>query len=102
MEKKDEMAIACWPPRSGLIEEDYKKKKAKIQESLLEVQKQRRNDFAKFVSNQARAQAFKMAMMGYQALKEDDPEEAACYKQTMRNIVSGDDRRCIRDASSHA
>ena len=70
------------------LEDDYKKKKAKIQEGIVEVQKQRQADLANYVSNQARAQAFKMAVMGYNAFKHDDPGEAVKYKKTMENIVT--------------
>ena len=53
----------------------------------MDIQQQRCNDFAQYVTNQARAQAFKMAMMGYKAFKDDDPDEAQKYKETMENII---------------
>jgi len=70
------------------VEDEYRKKKCKIQEGLLEVQQKRTQEFAAYVSNQARAQAFKMAKDGYITFKDDDPEEAAKYKAMMENILT--------------
>jgi hypothetical protein len=53
-------------------EEEYGKKKAKIQERTCALLEQRQNDFQVFVNNQMRAQVFKMALAGYQTFKDDD------------------------------
>ena len=82
------------------VEDDYKKKKGKIQEELLEVQKKRQADFAAYVDNQARAQAFKMAVMGYNAFKTEDPEEAEKYKATMNEILCGTVMRNVTGGES--
>ena len=54
----------------------------------MEVQKERQTDFKMYVNNQVRQQAFKMAVLGYNTLKDDDPAEAAKYKAAMSNIIS--------------
>ena len=81
--------------KSKFIEEDYKKKKAKVQEGLLEVQRKRQEDFAAYVNNQARATSFKMALSAYKAFIDHDPETADKYKEKMENIMmfqtNGDD-----------
>ena len=71
------------------LEDECKQKKLKIQEGFLEVQRERQADFKMFVNNQARQQAFKMAVLGYNTFKDEDPDEAAKYKQTMENILKG-------------
>ena len=81
-------------------ENEYKKKKAKIHEELLEVQKKKQKDFAAFVENTARAQAFKMAVLGFNTLKDSDPGAAAMYKESMQRILSG--ASALGDASSDA
>ena len=70
-------------------ENDYKKKKTKIQEGFLEVQRQRQTSFESYVKNHARTKAFEMAVMGYKTFKDSDPEEAAKYKFHMNNIIQG-------------
>ena len=50
---------------------------------MLEVQQQR----TQYVCNQARAQAFKMASMGYKTFIDHDPAEAQKYKETMDNVM---------------
>ena len=69
--------------------DEYRKKKTKIQEGFLEVQKQRQNDFKAFVKNHARNKAFEMAALGYKTFKDSDPHEAAKYKAHMSNILRG-------------
>ena len=67
--------------------DEHRKKKAKIQEGILAVQQERSANFASHVTNQARAQAFKMAVMAYNAFKDSDPDEAEKYKTRMENIM---------------
>jgi hypothetical protein len=74
--------------RKDAVENEYRKKKAKLQEELLEVQKQRQSDFAMYVKNEARAQSFKMALAAYQTFRDHDPVEAARYKSAMESIIS--------------
>ena len=62
--------------KAKVAEDDYRTKKTKLQEGLLEVQKEKADHFASYVNNQARAQAFKMAVMGYNTFKNDEPAEA--------------------------
>ena len=69
-------------------ENDYRKKKAKIQEGMLEVQRQRQADFASYVNNQARASAFKMALTAYRVFIDTDPAAAEQYKAKMEDIMS--------------
>ena len=69
-------------------DDDCRKKKTKIQEQLLEAQKQRQVEFASCVQNQARAQAFKMAVMGHNAFKDHDFAEAAKHKERMESVLS--------------
>ena len=69
-------------------DDEYRNKKTKIQEGFLQVQKERQADFRMYVNNQARQQAFKMAVLGYNTFKDDDPVEAARYKASMTNIIS--------------
>ena len=71
-------------------EDDYKKKKAKFHEGLLEVQRKRQEDFASYVNNQARATAFKMALSAYKVFVETDPEAAEHYKNKMEDIMMYD------------
>ena len=73
--------------RAKAIEDEYKNKRTRIQEELLEVQKKRQSDFAMFVNNQAKAQAFKMAVMGYETFKNDDPVQAQRFKETMESLL---------------
>ena len=40
-----------------------------------------------FVTNQAKAQAFKMAVMGYETFKDDDPVQAQRFKDTMESLL---------------
>ena len=70
-------------------EEEYRNKKAKVQEGLLEVQRKRMECFDTYVTNQARTSAFKMTMMAYDCFKDHDPAEAAKYKQKMQDIMEG-------------
>lgn len=48
-------------------EEEYRKKKTKLQESMVELAAKRAADFSLYVTNNARAQAWKMAMDGFNA-----------------------------------
>ena len=73
--------------RANAANEDYKKKKAKIQEGILEVQRDRQNSFNAYVKNHARNKAFEMAALGYKTFKDSDPEEAAKYKFHIQNIL---------------
>lgn len=45
-----------------------------MMESMVELQRQRANDFNLLVNNDTRAKAFQMAALGYKTLK-DDPVE---------------------------
>ena len=69
--------------------DEYKKKKAKIQEGILEVQRERQKDFKTYIKNHARTKAFEMAALGYNTFKDSDPEEANKYKFHMKNILQG-------------
>ena len=69
--------------------DEYRKKKSKIQEGFLQVQKERQMDFKAFVKNHARNKAFEMAAMGYRTFKDSDPAEAEKYKTHMNNILHG-------------
>jgi hypothetical protein len=56
----------------------------------LKIQTMRQHDFAMFVKNTGRAQAFKMAALGYNTFKDDDPARAERYKETMDRLISYD------------
>ena len=71
-------------------DDDCRKKKTKIQEQLLEVQKQRQVEFASYVQNQARAQAFKMAKDCHEAFLGVDDALASQCLDDVRCITSGD------------
>ncbi len=68
---------------------EYRKKKLKVQHDILVVQQQKATEFANFVSNQARSEAFKMAAMGHNTFKDSDPLEAAKHKQTVNDVLTG-------------
>ena len=51
--------------RANAANEEYKKKKAKIKEGILEVQRNRQNRINAYVKNHARTKAFEMAALGY-------------------------------------
>jgi hypothetical protein len=72
-----------------LKEEEYRKKKTKLQESMVELASKRASDFSQYVTNSARAQAWTMAMSGYKEFKDSDPERAETYKQAMDKIMFG-------------
>ncbi len=55
-------------------------------DSMLEIHKLRQADFAMFVTNNARAQAFQMAKDCYEVHK--DTPEAAHWKKAMSDIVT--------------
>ena len=67
---------------------DYKAKKQKSLSDMVAIQKQRHAEFALYVSNTARAEAFKCAALGYSTFKDSDPEAAQKYKDTMAKIMS--------------
>jgi hypothetical protein len=71
--------------------EEYRKKKTKLQESMIELASKRATDFTQYVNNTARAQAWNMAMSGYNTFKDSDPERAEQYKQHMDKIMFGGD-----------
>lgn len=73
-------------------EAEYRKKKTKMQETMLQLASQRQKDFAMYVHNSAKAQAWKMAMDGYNAFKDSDEERAEQYKQQLDRIMFGDDK----------
>jgi hypothetical protein len=77
--------------KAKAFDDEYRKKKTKIQEELLHLQKQRQDDFSMYVKNNAKAEAFKMAVMGYNAMKDSDPVEAAKYKDHMNRILQFSD-----------
>ena len=68
-------------------QDEYRRKKAKCQEDMIEIQRQKQASFDTYVSNQAKAQAFKMAVMAYKVFKDHDIEEADKYKQKMEEII---------------
>lgn len=70
-------------------EAEYRKKKVKMQESMLELASERQKQFAQYVTNTAKAQAFNMAMNGYNAFKDSDPARAEQYKQQLDYIMFG-------------
>ena len=74
--------------RANAANDEYKKKKSKIQEGILEVQRNRQHSFDTYVKNHARTKAFEMAALGYNTFKDTDPEEAAKYKFHMQNILN--------------
>jgi hypothetical protein len=81
-------------------EEEYRKKKTKLQESMLELATKRASDFSQYVTNNARAQAWNMAMSGYNTFKDTDPERAEQYKQHLDKIMFGDDANDANGNSS--
>jgi hypothetical protein len=72
-------------------EEEYRKKKTKLQESMVELATKRAADFTQYVNNTARAQAWNMALSGYNSFKDSDPERAEQYKKHMDKIMFGGD-----------
>jgi tRNA-splicing ligase RtcB len=74
--------------KSMAAEDEYRKKKQKYNDAMLQIHRQHQQDFNAYVNNMTRAQAFKMALSGYQAFKEDDPAEAFRNKQKMQAILS--------------
>ena len=71
------------------FDDEYKKKKAKIQEGLLLAQQKRADSFDAYVTNQSRALAFKMAMQAYQMFKNmGDDDEAEKYRDKMEQIMN--------------
>ena len=81
----------CRKTKAKAMDEEFKNKEYKLQEELLEVQKKKQADFSasSYVNNQARAQAFKIAVMGYNAMKDTEPAEAQRYKDKMNEILGG-------------
>jgi hypothetical protein len=72
-------------------EEEYRKKKTKLQESMVELATKRAADFSQYVTNTGRSQAWNMAMSGYNTFKDSDPARAEQYKQALDKIMFGDD-----------
>ncbi|KAG7373841.1 hypothetical protein IV203_012936 [Nitzschia inconspicua] len=68
-------------------QEEYRAKKHKTQQEFLEIQRQRSDSFRVYVNNKSRHDAFKMAVMGYNAFKDHDPEQAEYYKRQMERIL---------------
>ena len=68
------------------IDLEHKAKKAKTMDDMIAVQQLHQRDFAKFMSNDARAKAFQMAALGFSTFK-DDPVESKRYKEIMTNII---------------
>jgi hypothetical protein len=81
-------------------EEEYRKKKTKLQESMVELATKRAADFTQYVNNQARAQAWNMAMSGYNTFKDSDPERAEQYKKHLDKIMFGEDGDNNDDSSN--
>ena len=54
---------------------------------MLAASRERTTHFKAYVANQARAQAFKMAVLCYNTFEDNDPELTAQYKDTMNNII---------------
>jgi hypothetical protein len=79
-------------------EEEYRKKKAKLQEGMLELATKRANDFSQYVTNTARSQAWNMAMSGYKTFELTDPARAQTYKDAMDKIMFGE---VVNDDSSN-
>ena len=57
-------------------EMEHQKKKLKIKEGMLAASQERSTSFKQMVENQARSEAYKMAIMGYKTFKDDDPDLA--------------------------
>jgi sRNA-binding regulator protein Hfq len=72
---------------ASVAEDEYRKKKTKIQEGILEVARKRQEDFQMYVVNMSRAQAFKMAVSEYEMYKDDYPAQAMYYKNAMTSIL---------------
>jgi hypothetical protein len=70
-------------------EDEYRKKKTKLQETMVELAAKRANDFSQYVSNTGRSQAWNMAMSGFKAFEHSDPERAQTYKEAMDRIMFG-------------
>ncbi|KAG7364219.1 hypothetical protein IV203_037421 [Nitzschia inconspicua] len=68
-------------------QEEYRAKKHKTQQEFLEIQRQRSDSFRVYVNNKSRHDAFKMAVMGYNAFKDHDPEQAEYYERQMERIL---------------
>jgi hypothetical protein len=71
-------------------EDDYRKKKTKLQENMVQLAAKRASDFSQYVTNTGRSQAWNMAMSGYKAFEHSDPERAQTYKEAMDKIMFGD------------
>ena len=63
------------------VDIEYRNKKAKTLQDMVDIQSKRQADFAMYVSNEARAKAFQMAVLGYNTLKDTDPAGAQIYKE---------------------
>lgn len=72
-------------------EAQYRRKKTKLQEEIVELATQRQKSFDMFVHNNAKKSAFDMAMNGFNAFKESDPERAEQYKKQLDLIMFGED-----------
>jgi hypothetical protein len=80
-------------------QEEYQRKKTKLQESMVELATKRAADFTQYVNNNARAQAWNMAMSGYNTFKDSDPARVAHYKQALDKIMFGDDANDVSQAN---
>jgi hypothetical protein len=79
-------------------QEEYQKKKTKLQESMVELATKRAADFSQYVNNTARSQAWNMAMSGYNTFKDTDPDRAEQYKAALDKIMFGE---TVNDATAN-
>ncbi|KAG7336609.1 hypothetical protein IV203_033419 [Nitzschia inconspicua] len=84
LEDPDMMSRKRRPSRN---KKNTEEKMHKTQQEFLEIQRQRNDNFRVYVDNKSRLHAFKMAVMGYNAFKDHDPEQAEYYKQQMERIL---------------
>ena len=77
--------------KKAAVQDEYRKRKSESLEALVNIQKQRREDFSQFVTNTAQVSAFNMAnTMMEKALKLNRSDEAEYHYKTMQDIVGGE------------
>ena len=54
---------------------------------MVEIQRKKQAAFDVYVSNQTKAQAFKMAMLAYKAFRDVDEDAGDKYKRKMEDII---------------
>ena len=75
------------PTTSNTMDEEFKKKRIKLNEDLLVALKQRQKAFSDYVSSMQQSQKFRNAAIGFKLFKDSDPEEAEKYKKMMSDII---------------